>query len=312
MVTVSHITKRFGSTVAVSDVSFEIQKGEIVGLLGPNGAGKTTTMRVMTGYYAPDEGTVAIGGVSLSEDACNAKKHVGYLPESNPLYKDMLVAEYLLFIARVRSIPRASYRSAFDRVVADTGINEVFYRTIGELSKGYRQRVGLAGALIGDPSVLILDEPTEGLDPNQRTDLRTLIARLAQNKTILVSTHVIAEAQAMADRIVVLRGGRVAAVGTVEELSGSVAGTTYTVVLSGKGVVEAVRALSMVAQVDECTHENDRVQLSVRVTDVSSFPPALSKLVASKHFVLWQLAPESKGLEKAFAELTLSGDTPSA
>lgn len=305
MITVSHVTKRFGSVAAVNDVSFTIQKGEVVGLLGPNGAGKTTTMRIMTGYYAPDEGEVTIGDLSVAKDSVALRREIGYLPESNPLYKDMLVDEYLTFIARLREVPRHTYRSVFDRVVQDTGIDEVFYRPISELSKGYRQRVGLASALVGDPSVLILDEPTEGLDPNQRNDMRTLLARLAKEKTILISTHVISEVQAMADRIIVLKGGAVAAQGTIDELTGTKKGARFTVEIGGKEVEQVIKTLPSVERVELVHTEAGRVVLTVNARDAVLFPPELSKLLAARNYVLWRLVPESGGLERAFAELTL-------
>jgi ABC-2 type transport system ATP-binding protein len=305
MITVSHITKRFGEVAAVNDVSFTIQKGEVVGLLGPNGAGKTTTMRIMTGYYTPDEGDVTIGDLSVAKDPVAARREIGYLPESNPLYKDMLVEEYLTFIARLRDVPRNDYRNVFDRVVHDTGIDEVFYRPINELSKGYRQRVGLAGALVGDPSVLILDEPTEGLDPNQRNDMRTLLARLAKDKTILVSTHVISEVQATADRIIVLRNGAIAAMGTIDELTGSKKGARFTVEIGGKEVEPVIRALKSVERVETVQSEAGKVVLTVHAHDAAQFPPELSKLLSARNYVLWRLVPESGGLERAFAELTL-------
>jgi ABC-2 type transport system ATP-binding protein len=305
MITVSHITKRFGAVPAVNDVSFSIQKGEVVGLLGPNGAGKTTTMRIMTGYYIPDAGSVTVGEIAVADDPVRARKEIGYLPESNPLYKDMLVEEYLGFIARLRELPTNTYRKVFDRVVADTGIDEVFYRPIQELSKGYRQRVGLAGALVGDPSVLILDEPTEGLDPNQRNDMRTLLARLAKEKTILISTHVISEVQAMADRIIVLKEGGVVAMGTIDELTGTKQITRFTVEISGKDTEKALRGLKSVDRVERMHGEKDRATYAVYAQDASRFPEDLSKLLFSGSYVLYCLVPESGGLERAFAELTL-------
>jgi ABC-2 type transport system ATP-binding protein len=308
MITVSHITKRFGGVHAVNDVSFSIQQGEVVGLLGPNGAGKTTTMRLMTGYYVPDQGTVEIGEVSVNDDPVTARAQVGYLPESNPLYRDMLVSEFLVFTARLKGVARHDYRAAFDRVVADTGIDEVFYRPLSELSKGYRQRVGLASALMGDPSTLILDEPTEGLDPNQRHDLRELLTRLATNKTILWSTHVISEIRSIADRIIVLRKGEVAAIGTVDELVGASSGGRFTVELEGKGVEKALRTLSSVTQSTVTKQTGDRYELSVVTNDPDTFPRALSKLAAAHAYVMWRVTPEEGGLERAFAELTLGGE----
>lgn len=311
MITVSHITKRFGTVAAVHDVSFSIERGEVVGLLGPNGAGKTTTMRIMTGYYTPDEGSVTVNDLSVADDPIAARKEIGYLPESNPLYKDLLVGEYLHFIARLREVPPSTYASQCDRVVHDTGIEEVFYRPIHELSKGYRQRVGLAGALIGDPSVLILDEPTEGLDPNQRNDMRTLLARLAKEKTILVSTHVLSEVQATADRIIVLNGGTVAAQGTIADLTHAHTVARYTVELSGKDTSSILRALPTVEQVEVESQDDERLLCTVYTNQADAFTRELSGLIGKHHWVLWRMVPESGGLERAFMELTLNTPTSS-
>lgn len=311
MITVSHITKKFGSVSAVNDVSFTVRDGEVVGLLGPNGAGKTTTMRIMTGYYMPDSGTVTVGDIPVTDDPVRARAQIGYLPESNPLYKDMLVSEYLAFIASVREVPTHKRKEVFDRVVLDTGIDTVFYRPIAELSKGYRQRVGLAGTLVGDPSVLILDEPTEGLDPNQRNDMRTLLARLAKDKTILVSTHVIAEIQAVAQRVIVLNNGTVAAEGTIAELTQGTSLARYTVELGGKGIETALRALSSVERVEVAGTEGERVSTTVLVKDVERFPKELTKLLCTGDRVLYRLTPEQAGLERVFADLTRGADTAS-
>lgn len=308
MITVSHVTKAFGSLTAVRDISFSVAQGEVVGLLGPNGAGKTTTMRIMTGYYVPDSGEVTIGDISVTNDPARARKEIGYLPESNPLYKDMLVSQYLGFIAGVREMQKTAYREAFDRVVEDTGIAEVFYRPIGELSKGYKQRVGLAGALIADPSVLILDEPTEGLDPNQRNDMRTLLARLAKHKTIIVSTHVISEIQAIAERVIVLKEGAIVAMGTVDELTGAQTGVRYTVEVAGKGVEDAMKELDSVERVEPVLNEHGKVTVCVHARSAEQFARELSKLIGARNYVLHRMVPEAGGLERAFRDLTL-GDT---
>jgi len=313
MITVSGVTKRFGSVRAVEAVSFTVGDGEIVGLLGPNGAGKTTTMRIMAGFYAPDEGDVILNDVSVAMEPVAARRLVGYLPESNPLYGDMLVVEYLTFMARLKDVPRSAYRSVFDRIVADTGIDEVFYRPVGELSKGFRQRVGLAGALMGDPAILILDEPTEGLDPNQRADMRTLLTKLAAHKTVLVSSHVISEVQAIARRVVVLKNGTVAAEGAVDDLVATRGAEAHFVVeLEGKGVEEAVAALPSVLKVTPVRNMGERVELAVVARDAARMPPELSKLVGARGYILWRLAPEQGGLERVFAELTRGADTPLA
>ena len=194
MLTVQRLTKSFGSTKAVDDLSFSIAAGEIVGFLGPNGAGKTTTMRLIAGYLSPDSGKILIDNKPVGEEGSDARRHIGYLPENNPLYRDMLVSEFLTLSADLKGIPSEKRAEAFDFAVRAVDIGDVYYRPVGELSKGYKQRVGMAVALLHRPSILILDEPTEGLDPNQRTEIRTLIKSLAKDRTILLSTHVMQEA----------------------------------------------------------------------------------------------------------------------
>ncbi len=310
MLSVSHVSKKFGTTQALSDVSFDVAHGEVVGLLGPNGAGKTTTMRILTGYYTPDAGSVAVGGITPAEDARAMRELVGYLPESNPLYKDLLVSEYLQACARYRSVPLSAYRSTFDRVVHDVGISDVFYKPIHTLSKGYRQRVGLAAALIGDPAVLVLDEPTEGLDPNQRGDMRALLTRLGREKTVLVSSHVLSEIEALASRVIVLHKGVVAASGTVQELARAKQGAVYVLDIEGPNAKRSVQGLSSVQSVEERSKSGKRVTLLVTVSDVAAFPPELSLAVGRERLTLWKLAPQGAALEDLFATLTREGVSP--
>ena len=218
MISVAGVTKRYGPVLAVQDLSFEVERGEVVGFLGPNGAGKTTTMRMITGTLQPDEGEILFDGVPIAEQLTEAKRRVGYLPEANPLYEELLVAEYLDYVAELRGLSQAETRSSVSDAVDETGISEVFYRPIGDCSKGFRQRVGLAGAILHRPEILILDEPTEGLDPNQRVEIRRLVGSLGQERTVLLSTHVMQEVEATCSRLVILNEGRLAAEGTVQEL----------------------------------------------------------------------------------------------
>ena len=196
MIEVEGLTKRYGPTLAVSEVSFEVRKGEVLGFLGPNGAGKTTTMRVITGYLPPSKGKVRVAGVDVVEEPLEVKRHTGYLPESPPVYPDMTVVEYLAFVARIKGVPRGEVRKRVDEVSEKCAITDVRGKQIGKLSKGYRQRVGLAQALIHDPEVLILDEPTDGLDPNQKHEVRSLIRRMGKDKAIVFSTHILEEVEA--------------------------------------------------------------------------------------------------------------------
>ncbi len=219
MIEVRNIVKNYGYVKALDNVSFEVKKGEIVGFLGPNGAGKTTTMRIITGYLYPDSGDVFVKGVSVVNNPLEVKRNIGYLPEDNPLYYDMEVLEYLEFIGEARGVGKHKLKSEIDRVVETVDISHVLYRPIGELSKGYKQRVGLAQALLHDPEILILDEPTTGLDPTQIVEIRGLIKQLGKEKTLIISTHILPEAAATSTRILIINKGKIVASGTPNELT---------------------------------------------------------------------------------------------
>lgn len=206
---INGLTKRYGAQKAVDNISFKLNKGEIAGFLGPNGAGKSTTMKIITGYLQADEGTVEVCGIKVTNDNIDTKKRIGYLPEANPLYYDMYVREYLDFIAGVHQVQNKKHR--IEEVIKITGLTPESDKTIGQLSKGYKQRVGLAAALIHDPEVLILDEPTTGLDPNQIIEIRELIKNLGRDKTVLFSSHILQEVEALCDRVIIINKGQVVA-----------------------------------------------------------------------------------------------------
>ncbi|MBU0708967.1 ATP-binding cassette domain-containing protein [Patescibacteria group bacterium] len=216
MIKLENVTKKFGQTIAVDKVSFEAKSGEILGFLGPNGAGKTTTMRLITGFMKPDQGEILVDGLNVTTEPVEVKKRIGYLPEDNPLYQYQKVNEYLEFIAGVREVAR---NERFDKLIQTCGLVEVISKTIGKLSKGYRQRVGLAAAMLHDPPVLIMDEPTSGLDPNQIVEIRSLIKELGKEKTVILSTHILSEADATCDRVIIINKGRIVGQGTVRELT---------------------------------------------------------------------------------------------
>lgn len=216
MISIQNITKTFGSVVALSNVSFEIKDSEILGLLGPNGAGKTTMMRIITGYLPSDSGKVEINNEEVYVENLNTKRIIGYLPENNPLYEDMTVYEYLNFVAEARMVPNRVSR--IKEIVEICKLKEVFSRNISELSKGYRQRVGFAAAIIHNPQILILDEPTAGLDPNQAHEVRQLIKEFKKDKTIILSTHILSEVEEVADRVVIINKGQIIAQGNISEL----------------------------------------------------------------------------------------------
>lgn len=221
MIKIEKLTKYYGDLKAVDSVSFDIQKGEILGLLGPNGAGKTTIYRILTGYLSPTSGTIKVKNFNIQNDLIEIKKLIGYLPEAAPIYQDMLVFDYLNFIADIRGVVKEN-KMAHIRDLADLcSLNEVMHFSIDELSKGYRQRVGIAHALMGDPEILVLDEPTSGLDPNQIVETRDIIRRIGKEKTIVFSTHILSEAEATCDRVVIINKGKKVADGTVESLRDS-------------------------------------------------------------------------------------------
>lgn len=218
MIEVQNLTKRYGDLVAIRDVSFGVARGEVLGFLGPNGAGKTTTMRILTGYMPATSGTVTIDGFDVFENSFEVRRRIGYLPETPPLYTDMTVESYLQFVARIKAVPRSEIVDAVERVQETCGLVEVRHRLCGHLSKGYRQRVGLAQALIHDPPVLVLDEPTIGLDPRQIIEIRKLIRELAGNRTVILSTHILPEVSQICEKVVILAAGRIALEERMENL----------------------------------------------------------------------------------------------
>lgn len=218
MIKFDNLTKYYGDLCAVDHVNFEINKGEVLGLLGPNGAGKTTIYRILTGYLRPTSGNVLVKDFNLTENLLEIKKLIGYLPEAAPIYHEMLVYDYLDFVADIRGVPKANKLSRLRELADLCSLKEVMHMTIAELSKGYRQRVGIAHALMGDPEILVLDEPTSGLDPNQIVETREIIRRIGKEKTIVFSTHILSEAEATCDRIVIINQGRIVADNTVEGL----------------------------------------------------------------------------------------------
>ena len=218
MIRVENLSKRFGEIQAIQDVGFTVSDGEILGFLGPNGAGKSTTLRIITTYLTPTAGRVTIDDLDVADESAQVRARIGYLPEQNPLYNEMTAYDQLQFAAAARGITGQTFAAALRRVIGECGLKEIIHRPIGELSKGYRQRVGLAQAIIHDPDILILDEPTSGLDPNQIAEIRAVIKKLGREKTVIISTHILQEVQAVADRMIILNKGRVVADGTTAEL----------------------------------------------------------------------------------------------
>ena len=224
MIEINNLVKRYGDKTAVNDISFTVNDDEVLGFLGPNGAGKTTTMNIITGYISSTSGTVKVNGHDILEEPELAKKQIGYLPENPPLYNDMTVLEYLSFIFDLKAVPKEKRRGQLERILTLVKISDVTDRLIGNLSKGYKQRVGIAQAILGDPPILILDEPTVGLDPNQIIEIRKLIKSLSKSHSIIISSHILPEIQEIADRVVIINKGKIAAVDTLTDLSRRLSG----------------------------------------------------------------------------------------
>lgn len=308
MIEVSGLTKRYGSHLAVKDASFTINKGEVVGFLGPNGAGKSTIMNILTGYLSLTQGKVEIDGFDIMSDPELAKKRIGYLPEIPPLYLDMTVREYLYFIYDLKKVkfPRGPH---IDEIIRLVRITEVEGRLIKNLSKGYRQRVGIAGALVGNPDVLILDEPTVGLDPKQIIEIRELISKLGRNHTIILSSHILSEVQAVCKRVIIINRGHIIADDTPDELSKNLSSDHSLVIrVSGKeeDVISAVSSVKNVENV-ECLGEYERNSKDYRVypKENADIRSELTKRIAEKNKLsLLSLTSNKLTLEQIFLRLT--------
>lgn len=307
------VSKSFGDVVAVDGVSFSVDRGQVVGFLGPNGAGKTTAMRVITQYFEPDSGEIRMDGVPIAELAREAKRRIGYLAENNPLYSDMLVCEYLEFVGRLRDLDRSTYRSALDEAVSATDIETVFFRPIGQLSKGFRQRVGLAQAILHRPDLLILDEPTEGLDPNQRVEIRRLITELGEQRTVILSTHVLPEVQHTCSRLLIIHRGKIVADGPVDQLISRGEGKVrITVEASGDGIAESLRTLEGVQKLEEsATGEDGRTVVAITADAKGDLRPVIFGLAKKHGWTLYELHQETGSLEDLFRQITASSDPTS-
>jgi ABC-2 type transport system ATP-binding protein len=298
------LTKRFAGVTALDGVSFEARPGEVLGFLGPNGAGKTTAMRILTGYLPATRGRVEVCGRALEDDSRAARAHIGYLPESVPLYSEMRVDEYLRYRAALKGVPPRARAARLDEVTRDVGIAGERRRVIGQLSKGYRQRVGLADALLHRPEVLILDEPTDGLDPNQRRDVLRLVGELGRERTVILSTHILPEVESVCSRVVILDRGRIIAEGTPSELARS--GHDLVVVARGAlhEVEAALAALDGVTRVETAplAEADDTARFTVYAArDVRE---AAADAVGRAGGRLRELRPRARGLEEVFARLT--------
>ena len=306
MIEVEHLTKRYGTVTAVDDVTFRVNKGEILGFLGPNGAGKTTTMRVPTGYMPATDGRAAVAGYDVFDHPIEAKRRTGYLPETPPLYPDMTVREYLHFVGKIKGVAPKDRAARVDQVMARTWVADMANRACGKLSKGYRQRVGLAQALIHNPEVLILDEPTAGLDPKQINETRRLIKALAGDHTIILSTHILTEVEQTCQRVVIINKGRVVAEDTPENLTRRLRGSaTMFVQVDGDRAAEAQAALARVDGVARVTSANDAgTAFEIESESGRDVRRELARAVIGGGWGLLELRPMRLSLEDVFLSLT--------
>lgn len=307
------LRKNYGETQAVQDVTFEVSRGEVVGFLGPNGAGKSTTMKMLTGYLRPTDGAAVVGGVPVAEDPLRAQQQVGYLPENAPLYDDMMVYDFLQFVGTVRGVRADSLRERLRVVCERCGLSDVLGKDIGQLSKGYRQRVGLAQALIHDPDVLILDEPTSGLDPNQIVEIRSLIRELGRDKTVLLSTHILPEVQASCSRVIIISQGRLVADDSPEALAEGKSGAVVRLVLASRdgaavdapGARATLGQVAGVASVEESAGEGEgTIGLLIRTGGSEDPRAGLFQAIADGGLVLLEMHRERASLEDTFRNLT--------
>lgn len=295
---VSHLTKIYGEQKAVNGISFKVNKGEIVGFLGPNGAGKSTTMKIITGYLLPDEGAATVCGIDVRQQPLETKKKIGYLPEANPLYYDMYVKEYLSFIADVHQIKNS--KEKIQNVIETVGLTPESHKKIGQLSKGYKQRVGLAAALIHDPEVLILDEPTSGLDPNQIVEIREVIKRLGENKTVLFSSHIMQEVQAICDRVIIINKGNIVADDKLSKLQENNNSNKVLVKFKENVDVAFLCRLTSVSAVNKMEDES----FVLDGEDMSEIRKQLMELALQNNFNIVSLQTDSRSLEEVFRSLT--------
>ena len=310
MIEVEDLTKNYGLTRAVNKVSFSVKRGEVLGFLGPNGAGKSTTMKMLTCYLAPTAGRAVVAGHDVFSDSLEVRKRVGYLPEDTPIYRDMTVVEFLQFAAALRGMDRSKIDGRIKEIGLRCGLGDVAGKLVGELSKGFRQRVGLAQAMLHDPDIVILDEPTSGLDPNQIVEIRSLIKEIGREKTVILSTHILPEVQATCSRVVIISDGKLVADGTPDQLRARERGGRYRVVVESNGVAkEAIRdQLARLAGVTRCeliTGEEGSHSFALDAGSANDLRKPIFRAAVDNRWTLLELARESASLEDVFRNLTI-------
>jgi ABC-2 type transport system ATP-binding protein len=316
MIEVDDLTKDYGTTRAVDAVSFTVRRGEVLGFLGPNGAGKSTTMKMLTCYLSPTAGRARVAGHDVFDESIAVRRRIGYLPEDTPIYRDMTVLEYLQFAAEMHEMPANKIAGRIKEIGVRCGLGEVAGKLVGELSKGYRQRVGLAQAMLHDPDILILDEPTSGLDPNQIVEIRSLIKEIGKEKTVILSTHILPEVQATCSRIVIISGGKLVADGTPEALRAREKGGRYRVVVESNGVPkEAIRdrlaSLAGVARCEMVGGEAGSHSFAIDAAAAADLRKPIFKAAVDNRWTLLELLRESASLEDVFRNLTTREESKS-
>jgi ABC-2 type transport system ATP-binding protein len=308
MIHVENLTKNYGGLCAVDGIDLDVRQGEILGLLGPNGAGKTTTLRMLTGFLKPTAGNIQVKDFNIDENCLEVKKRMGYLPELAPLYRDMLVYDYLQYVACIRDLRGDEKLDRIRKLAHLCGLNQVMHKPIGELSRGYRQRVGLAHAMMNDPEVLVLDEPTTGLDPNQIVEIREIIKQIGKEKTIIFSTHILSEAEATCDRIVIINRGRIVADGSKETLKQSMSGQSQiNLSLQGpnlESVKQKLAAIDGVSSVSQTGQEGDILHVRISCGPAAELRGRIYHRIKETDWTLLELHQEGKTLENIFRELT--------
>ncbi|MBD3333936.1 MAG: ATP-binding cassette domain-containing protein [Candidatus Eisenbacteria bacterium] len=307
MIEVRELTKWYGPTLAVDHVDFDVAKGEVLGFLGPNGAGKTTTMRILTCYIPADSGTARVDGFDIAEQSVEVRRRIGYLPESAPLYLDQGVVEFLEFIAMARGFSGPELNRRVRTAIDTCGLGDVLHKMIGELSKGFRQRVGVAQTLIHDPQVLILDEPTTGLDPSQIIEIRDLIRNLGREKTVILSTHILPEVEATCSRVQIIHRGALVASGTPDELATKARGEAHvwvTLKAAPREAEEGLRTLDGVSAIHLQSELPDRVRYSISTSGADDLEERIYGLAVQRGWTLTELNRESVSLEEIFLRLT--------
>ena len=309
MIEINNLVKRYGDKNAVKGISFTVNDGEVLGFLGPNGAGKTTTMNIITGYLSSTSGSVKVNGHDILEEPELAKKEIGYLPENPPLYTDMTVKEYLNFICDLKGVAKETRKNQLENIVAMVKISDVYDRLIGNLSKGYKQRVGIAQALVGNPSILILDEPTVGLDPNQILEIRRLIKALSKNHSVIISSHILSEIQEIADRVVIINRGKIAAIDTISDLSKRLSGQSKLLLTFRGPVKDAITKIRTVRGISSAVSrvvdsKFSQVEITIAASDTTDTRIAIFDLMAREGWPILEFRSLDPSLEEVFLSIT--------